>query len=150
MSCFNKEVPTTFKNSAFKNVLDKWPKWPNWPIFCNLTRFWQFKLKWCGDCLNLIQFWQSRTFVTCGDHLKLFSKTDTCGDHSNMYNSIYITSGDHLKSFSKTVTCGDLSNPYYSSLAPMVTIQKSDLGSGPRFPVADLGVRDRGPLPSPL
>ena len=32
----------------------------------------------------------------------------------------------------------------------MVTIQKSDLGSGPRFPVADPGVRDRGPLPSPI
>ena len=37
-----------------------------------------------------------------------------------------------------------------SSLTPMVTLQKSDLGRGPRFSVADPGVRYRGPLRSPI
>ena len=32
----------------------------------------------------------------------------------------------------------------------MVILQKSDLGSGLQFLVADPGVRDRGPLPSPI
>jgi hypothetical protein len=32
----------------------------------------------------------------------------------------------------------------------MVTLQKSDLGRGPRFLVADPGVRYRGPLRSPI
>ena len=32
----------------------------------------------------------------------------------------------------------------------MVTLQKSDLGRGPRFSVADPGVRYRGPLRSPI
>ena len=45
---------------------------------------------------------------------------------------------------------GDLNNRHDSSLTPMVTLKKSDLGRGPRFSVADPGVRYRGPLRSPI
>ena len=45
---------------------------------------------------------------------------------------------------------GDRYNRHDSSLTPMVTLQKSDLGRGPRFSVADPGVRYRGPLLSPI
>ena len=33
---------------------------------------------------------------------------------------------------------------------PVVSLENRDLGSGPRFPVADPGVRYRGPLRSPI
>jgi hypothetical protein len=47
---------------------------------------------------NTHHYWQD--FYTCGDPLELFSKTVTCGDLSNRYNSIFITGGDLCYSIS--------------------------------------------------